>query len=181
MNHYMVDLETMGLRENSAIVSIGVVEFDETTLGRNFYTNVSLESCIEAGLVTDQSTIDWWSKQTEGAQNAWKQSPESLMASLRLLCRFFEGATGGASAVRLWGNGAGFDNVLLKNAFKALDADEPWKYFNNRCYRTMAAVFPLTDEEMPARVGTYHNALDDALTQTLRLQAICKKYGIKLL
>ena len=44
----------------------------------------------------------------------------------------------------------------------------------------MAALFPLTEEEMPARVGTYHNALDDAITQAVRLQAICKKYGITL-
>jgi hypothetical protein len=84
------------------------------------------------------------------------------------------------SKVRLWGNGAGFDNVLLKNAFKAVDADEPWKYYNNRCYRTMSGVFKLDDDETPPRVGTYHNALDDAMTQVHRLQAICGKYGITL-
>jgi len=170
----------MGLKDNSAIVSIGIVEFDETTIGRQFYVNVDLQSCLDVGLVTDQSTIDWWNQQSEEAQSAWKKDPVSLTEGLTQLNRFFELGTGGLASMRLWGNGAGFDNVLLKNAYKAVGADEPWKYYNNRCYRTMAAVFGLDPEEQPARVGTYHNALDDAITQTLRLQAICKKYGISL-
>jgi hypothetical protein len=180
MNHYMCDLETMGLRDNSVIVSIGVVEFDETQTGRLFYQNVSIESCASAGLVTDQSTVDWWAKQDEAARAAWQKEPVDLLTALTELNRYLELATGGLGSVRLWGNGAGFDNVLLKNAYQAVGADEPWKYYHNRCYRTMAGVFKLTEDETPARVGTYHNALDDAMTQALRLQAMCRKYGIQL-
>lgn len=176
----MCDLETMGLQDNAAIVSIGVVEFSETELGRNFYVNVSLESCTAVGLVTSASTIDWWSKQEQSAIAAWQENPGQLVDALSELNRYLEKATGGLGSVRLWGNGAGFDNVLLKNAYQAVGADEPWKYYNNRCYRTMAGMFPLAPDEMPARVGTYHNALDDAITQAVRLQAICKKYGISL-
>ena len=42
--HLMVDIETMGNQSNSAIVSIGAVEFNMATgeTGKEFYTNVSL-------------------------------------------------------------------------------------------------------------------------------------------
>lgn len=170
----------MSLGNDGAIVSIGVVEFDEHSFGRNFYINVDLQSCLEAGLKASDSTIDWWAKQSRDAQDAWKKDAKPLLDSLTRLNRYLELCTGGFASVRLWGNGAGFDNVLLKTAYHALDVDEPWKYYNNRCYRTMAAMFPLTEEETPARVGTYHNALDDAITQALRLQKICNKYGITL-
>jgi hypothetical protein len=181
MNHFMVDLETMGLRDNSAIISIGVVQFDERLVGRLFYTNVSLSDCVAHGLVTDQSTVDWWLKQSEEARLAWQTNPTNLLDALTQFVAYLRLCTDNdMSKVRLWGNGAGFDNVLLKNAFKAVDADEPWKYYNNRCYRTMSGVFKLDDDETPPRVGTYHNALDDAMTQVHRLQAICGKYGITL-
>ena len=47
-SHLMLDLETMGTKSNSAIISIGAVEFDILTgkTGREFYRNVSLQSCI---------------------------------------------------------------------------------------------------------------------------------------
>lgn len=180
MNHFMADLETMSLADNGAIVSIGVVEFDETRLGREFYVNVDLQNCLDVGLHQSQSTTDWWAKQEEAARAAWQVNAQPLLSALTSLNRYLELSTGGLASARLWGNGAGFDNVLLKNAYKALEVDEPWKYYNNRCYRTMAGVFPLDPDEMPARVGTYHNALDDAITQAIRLQAICKKYQITL-
>lgn len=180
MNHFMCDLETMSLADDGAIVSIGLVEFDETSFGRNFYVNVDLQSCIDAGLKTSQSTIDWWAKQEQAAIDAWKVDAVPLLEALTRVNRYLELATGGLSSVRLWGNGAGFDNVLLKKAYHVLEVDEPWKYYNNRCYRTMHNLFPLTEEETPPRFGTYHNALDDAITQATRLQVICAKYGIKL-
>jgi exodeoxyribonuclease VIII len=174
----MTDLETMGLRPNSAIVSIGVVEFNETEIGAKFYCNVSLEDCLRLGLVKDPSTEQWWALQSSDARDAWSADCEPLESALTKLNRFFESCGCRSNQIKLWGNGAGYDNVLLKSAYLALNADEPWQYYNNRCFRTMKAMFPL--ESPPARVGTYHNALDDAMTQVLTLQAICGRYGIQL-
>lgn len=58
--HIMIDLETMGVRPSSAVVSIGCVEFMQTDVISVFYTPVSLESCLKAGLTTDESTVKWW-------------------------------------------------------------------------------------------------------------------------
>ncbi len=61
----MIDIETLGTRSNSIILSIGAVNFDITgnhevdESGLNtFHKFISTYSCIEHGLVYDQSTLD---------------------------------------------------------------------------------------------------------------------------
>lgn len=68
MPHIMIDLETMGTRPGSAILSIGACSFDPNWLGgsdsdhepgearRTFYQNITLASCLDAGLTIDAAT-----------------------------------------------------------------------------------------------------------------------------
>jgi exodeoxyribonuclease VIII len=80
-------------------------------------------------------------------------------------------------ASRVWGNGANFDNALVAAAYRANKMDLPWDYWNDRCYRTIAAMFMKTRVD---RVGTGHHALDDAKTQALRLLKMQEDHGFKL-
>jgi hypothetical protein len=66
----------------------------------------------------------------------------------------------------VWGNGASFDCVILGNAYRAVGDEPPWKYFNERCYRTAKAMLPAVPFE---RIGTHHHALDDAASQAQHL------------
>jgi len=47
----MLDLETMGRKSNSALVSIGAVEFNLETgeTGKEFYEVIDLQSCLDVG------------------------------------------------------------------------------------------------------------------------------------
>ena len=74
-------------------------------------------------------------------------------------------------AVRLWGNGASFDNAILSTAYELceLETVQPWRFYNDRCYRTVKSLYP---EVAMVRTGTYHNALDDAESQALHLLAM---------
>jgi exodeoxyribonuclease VIII len=177
MKHYMLDLETMGLRPTSAILSIGIVLFDKYGFQDTFYTPVSLKSCLEHGLTTDKPTENWWAKQSDMARKAW-DTPDAptLTEALTAMTHWMRKHGVGKSAM-LYGCGSDFDNVLLSNAFRAIDAEQPWVYYNNACYRTLRNFFP-TDPVQ--RVGTYHNALDDAMTQTLQLQRILQVHNIEL-
>jgi hypothetical protein len=74
----------------------------------------------------------------------------------------------------MWGNGAAFDNVVLRNAFERAHLTPPWNFRQDMCYRTIKTLFP--DVEMPERVGK-HNALEDAKWQAQHLIAINKRYG----
>ena len=69
----------------------------------------------------------------------------------------------------VWGNGAAFDNVILRRAFERLGLDTPWSHWNDRCYRTIKNLAPAIVLE---RFGAHHSALDDAVSQTLHLQRI---------
>ncbi|MDV7397059.1 3'-5' exoribonuclease, partial [Arthrospira platensis SPKY1] len=67
----------------------------------------------------------------------------------------------------LWGNGADFDNPILKSCYAAIDADVPFKPWAGRCYRTVKNIPGMP--KINRNHGTHHNALDDARNQALHL------------
>jgi exodeoxyribonuclease VIII len=158
MKNVMVDLETLGNGSNAVIIALGAVEFGDGELGRTFYTNVDPQSCVDAGLKMDVSTVMWWMQQTEQSRAIFKK----LNSPLRVALDDF--ATWYPSGAALWGNGATFDNVILANAYRALGGKQPWEFWNDRCYRTLKSLYPHVKLE---RTGVAHNALDDAKSQAL--------------
>jgi hypothetical protein len=54
--------------------------------------------------------------------------------------------------------------VILRNAFEKCDIKYPVSFRNDLCFRTLNH-FTKSQIEWGNRVGTYHNALDDAKTQ----------------
>lgn len=163
--HVMVDLETLGSRPGCAILSIGAVEFNHLTgkLGEEFYCVVNRKSCAVAGLVEDADTLAWWGRQNAQAQAVIKEAGEAADTIADALTRFTAYLSKyGLAQVRVWGNGSDFDNAILAVAFDKAGLKFPWKFWNNRCFRTLKSLNP--DVPMP-RGGVYHNALDDAKTQ----------------
>lgn len=164
--HVMVDLETLGNGSNSVIVAIGAVAFTEHETVDSFYKVVDPESCVQAGLKMDTSTVMWWLKQSEAARDAIGKPGVDLKTALIEFGGWYP------TGAYLWGNGATFDNVILDNAYKAVGTRPPWKYTNHRCYRTMKSLFPL--EVQPVFDGVQHNALYDAAHQAKHLIAIAE-------
>lgn len=164
MSEVMIDLETMGKRPGSAIIAIGAVHFNESDILDQLYVNVDIGSCVKHELVMDAETVLWWMAQPDEARQALLCDNESLPSAL---LRFSSWFPRGAS---LWGNGSDFDNVILRDAYVAAKMSQPWHYQQNRCYRTMKGEF--ADVPEPDRIGTKHNALEDALHQAMHLQAI---------
>lgn len=180
----MVDIETLGVRPGSVILSIGAVKFDRHGVHDSFYQVITPKSCTDVGLKIDIDTVMWWFNQSPEAQKALLAEPRySIGETLTAFSRWLLGGDGShnwpdADDIELWGNGANFDNVLLAAAYDACGLDRPWKFYNDRCYRTLKALHP--DVPM-ARSGTHHNALDDARSQALHLislpsfQAMCDR------
>ena len=175
--HFMIDLETMGLRPTSAIVSIGITHFDKDRILDSFYTPVSLQSCLAAGMTTDPSTEKWWSEQSLEARSAWQvDTAPKLLDALTDMTKWML-SYGTHKENCPWGNGSDFDLVLLQNAFAAIDADPPWQFWNHYCFRTLKNMF---DVAKMTRRGTHHNALDDATFQTQYLHRILAVHKIAL-
>lgn len=158
----MIDLETMGNGSFAAIVSIGAVEFTEDGLGREFYENVELESSTKYGMQIEPATVLWWMQQDDDARNALRGYRATLPEALERLTGYLV-QIGGANDICLWGNGATFDNVILRNAYKLVGMEAPWGFWNDRCYRTLKAMNKSV--AVPGRGGVHHHALDDAKYQ----------------
>jgi exodeoxyribonuclease VIII len=169
MSEIMLDLETMGTASNSAIIAIGAVEFNATGVLREFYKTVSLQDCVDHGLVMDPATVMWWLQQSTAAREQFAKPGEPLVHTLE---DFSEWVKEGEGVPAIWGNGADFDNVILGNAYLAINKPRPWSFWNNRCYRTVKSMFPHIPYVKPTIA---HHALHDARAQALHMIAIGKE------
>jgi exodeoxyribonuclease VIII len=169
MNDVMLDLETMGTSNDAAIVAIGAVEFDVVggTVGEVFYYPIDLGSSVAEGGVIDAATVMWWLRQSDAARKALYD--RFTMPIRQGLDEFAAWMSARGKDVKVWGNGAAFDNVILAQAYRRMGLPVPWRHWNDRCYRTVKALYP--DIQMQ-RTGVHHNAGDDAVSQAQHLLQI---------
>lgn len=168
MIHVMCDLETLGRRPGCKLLSIGAVVFGPKGLGAEFYEEVKINH--QGDLTADQSTIDWWDRQSpEARDRLYGGQDEKPMLGWALtkfnvwLGQLAPRDQKGNLEVCVWGNGADFDNAILQVAFDKTTTEQPaWPFWNNRCYRTLKNLVPSVQL---VRQGTHHNALDDAKSQ----------------
>jgi hypothetical protein len=144
------------------------------TLGEEFYVNIDPESAKTAGLTVDQSTLDWWEKQAPEAKAALEPDQHSLEAAIGAFHAWWLKNEGDGG--RLWSHGADFDNVLLREAYRALSWEPPWKFWNVRCSRTVLAIGNRRADG--SRYGTHHNALHDAKSQALAVMAALHDFNV---
>ncbi|ENM1017830.1 3'-5' exoribonuclease domain-containing protein [Klebsiella variicola] len=180
--HVMVDLETMGKKHNAPIVAIGAVVFDPATgsIGESFYKVVCLESSVNWGAVIDPSTVIWWLKQSSEARSAIVNDDAIPLQDALLQFREFvsDNVAGGSKKAQVWGNGASFDNSILRSSYDCIAEDYPWEYWNDRDVRTMVelgqAISFAPKTTIPFE-GARHNALADAIHQARYVSAIWQR------
>ncbi len=160
--HVMLDLETMSTESNAAICSIGAVKFSlDQGIIDEFYCTVDAADCKQHGLHISADTVKWWSRQPKEVLEQLRKDNLPLIEALTKFSKWY-----GIKSLPTWGCGAGFDNVIMENAYKAVMMKRPWTPWLDRCYRTMKEVIVIPQED---RLGTYHNALDDAKHQARHL------------
>ena len=174
--HLMIDLETMGKNPDAPIISIGAIFFDPQTgdMGPEFSKTIDLET---AGGVIDRDTIKWWLKQSREAQSAIMTDEIPLDDALLQLREFID-ENSGEFFVQVWGNGANFDNVILRRSYERQGLPCPWCYHNDRDVRTIVELGKTIDFDARAVIpfeGVRHNALDDARHQAKYVSAIWQK------
>lgn len=166
--HIAIDLETLSTSPAAVVLSIGAVAVCEST-GETvkFYSACRISS--QPTRKMDTSTMDWWDKQGSEARKAldfaWTDEAPTLTDALNALTAWI-GQLGETHEVFVWGNGSDFDIGILNHAYKEISDFVPWNFRNVRDMRTL---YDITKRfgmviEVP-RVGTHHNALDDAQFQ----------------
>ncbi len=194
MKDVMMDLETLGTIPGCSLLSIGAVRFDANTgkFGDEFYVVINRLSCKEAGLFEQDldwcaehgyndhmSTVSWWEKQGEEARKVLHEADNPttsfpLRTALVSFNEFVQGVTG----TRMWGNGADFDNALLRTAYHRAHVSPKLGPFQGRCYRTLKGLDG--GPKLEKRSGTHHNALDDAKSQAEHLIDVVRHHRIRL-
>ncbi|EHB7639936.1 3'-5' exoribonuclease [Escherichia coli] len=178
-HHLMIDLETMGINSNAPIVVIAAVFFDPQTgeIGPIFYVVISLVDAMDKGATPDGDVIEWWLAQSSEARSAILVNQIPLDDALLQLREFID-ENSGEFFVRVWGNGASFDNVILRRSYERQGIPCPWRYCNDRDVRTIVDLGKAIDFDARTAIpfeGVRHNALDDARHQAKQVSAIWQK------
>ncbi|CAD5376749.1 putative Exodeoxyribonuclease I [Pseudomonas sp. OF001] len=164
--HIVIDLETMGVGTNAAIVSIGAVRIERGQHAAGFYRRVDLASSLAHGGTTDASTISWWLKQSPEARGEvdGSEHPANLYDVLWSLRDFIQAR----DEPRLWGNGATFDLRILGEAYDAFHEGRPWDFRLERDLRTILELYPEA-RDVGEFEGIRHHALADACHEAKQL------------
>lgn len=176
LNDFMLDLETLGTRPGCPVVSIGCVGFDYRVddVSEPFYAIVNVQAQVRAGLTIDANTLRWWTEQSRAAQAALLSAMNDAMPLTDAVTELGEWVRTQADPgmpVRVWGNGAGFDQPILLAAMTACGCDDRqfWNFWDERCHRTL--------KNLPELLGAprirgpkptvAHNAGHDAKAQAI--------------
>jgi hypothetical protein len=175
MKHIMLDIETMGGTPNGAIASIGAIRFDPfgDELADPFYVVVDLDGQEKYGRKFDGSTITWWLQQSREAQaELYRGDRVKFVEALEQFQKYV-----GPASVPTWAYPSTFDHSIMQSAYQGVGMKYPVHYREQFCMRGLAR---MAEVEPPvAKVGTDHNALDDAQFQAKWLQAILKKRWVQ--
>ena len=172
--HVMNDIETLGTGDNALITSIGAVKFNANGITDGFHIGIDPADAQEIGLKLDARTVIWWfdEERADARRALLALERHPLAVALQRYREWY-----GDESLPTWGNGATFDNVIMRNAFRAAGHLEPWDFRYDRCYRTVKS---LPGAPAMVRSGVHHDALDDARSQALHLIDIVNHLGITL-
>lgn len=88
-----------------------------------------------------------------------------------MLCDFVYNYSESPKYLSVWGNGAAFDNVILRNSYEMVGIKEPWNWYNDLDGRAIGFE---PKRDMPFD-GERHNALADAIHQAKYVSVIWQR------
>lgn len=182
-SHVMIDLETLGIKPDAIFPIIGACIFSPTTgeITDTFYAHLNQKDQQTLGRTTTPATIDWWKKQSDAAKKEIVKPGRPFKDVMEEFAEFLP------PKCIVWGNGATFDISMLENAFRMLDMQVPWAFWDVRDVRTvvdLAKSLPrehrVEKNQFPFE-GVVHRADDDAKHQATYVagmwQALIRKRG----
>ena len=169
--HLMIDIETLGVTPNAAILTIAAQSFDPFGTGyydQQYYARITLESQPDRSI--DQGTLEWWATQPSAAKD------EAFMEEGRIPLDVALDSLGKLiwHAKRVWAQGPTYDMNILEHAYKSYGKALPWQFYSVRDSRTVFSLWP----ELP-KPPTSHHALEDCRRQIDMLQATLRHLRVR--
>lgn len=173
----MIDLETLGTKADSHVISIGACAFDieYERITNVFYGVLDYADQQKLGRTIDFQTVKWWLSQSDEAKKVFDSKPSvsegvfgsalstfEVRYSSSVLLQFIEWVESIEDRT-VWGNGSTFDISIMENLLHAFDTRVPWRYTKVNDLRTFVRF--LGKGKKVEKLGITHNALDDAISQ----------------
>lgn len=171
--HCMIDLETMAVSPRAVVLTLGAVHFNPYGNGYadKLYLRFNLDDQDALGREIDPNTLDWWSKQDPVVmEEAFSERDRVPLADA--MEQFHKFAWG---CDAFWSHGAPFDLVIIEDLCRQLGRPIPWNFWQLRDTRTLFDLGHASD--MPT--NSKHDALQDAIRQSIGVQNIYRKLNIK--
>lgn len=176
----MVDIETLGTKPNSVMLTIGAVRFNpfgddsENKNGPNdmdqFYCRVDPETFTWPDAEVDDNTLAWWGQQSADVREE-AFTEEGRLPVLKVMQEFYKWCQ---PHDRIWANGPAFDIVILEHTYRRLGRGFPWQYYQVRDARTIYKMVPGYRKVNPA----LHHAAWDCWAQVVSLQDCLRRLNI---
>ena len=176
----MLDLETLGTKEGSIILSVALKTFcvdatKEPKEDYNYHQHISVLSSLFYHLTSDYDTEEWWAQQSvEARKKVLEGQKEAVEVDgvarflHALLTRWSEDYN-----LYIWGRGVGgFDLPLLDAMMRTVIGEgckTPWKYWAAMDVRTIMNFCKMCGHQ-PAKEDTPHDAMEDVQKQIKEVQ-----------
>lgn len=186
----MLDLESMGVGNNPALIQVAAVAFNSETGEElsKFDEKIDLKSSIDAGLTISAGTVKFWMTNETVNQvtrdivmsETGDHGGEGQHINVVLL-KFSEWYKSLPEKHNLelggvWGYGSASDNVWLRSAYSATQLPTPFIYRDDMCLRTLKTIATRKGYKTSFKFeGNQHDGLDDCRYQIKDLIEI-KKY-----
>lgn len=179
MKAFSIDFETLSLKHNASLLSVGVVVFDPNIV--QSYKEMH-DTCHTLSMTIDISyqnerygrhvcpeTANWWIGQNQEARDAvFNTAGVEFGVAIRTIHSWITGYMELEGADELWSYGAASDHIWFESACDALRLKYPFSYKKIRCLRTVAAELEVECPDVPQAIN--HHSLCDALVQAMWVQ-----------
>lgn len=168
--HCMIDMETLDTAPSCVILSIGAVIFDPKSTGilGRFEVRPTIEDQCDIGRTISDATLQWWGTQSKAAQDEafGEEGRIPFKDAMEALYKF------AWNKERVWSHGAVFDVIACEDAWRKLDMNFPWQFWNVRDTRTLYEVTGVSLKD--GKHVTTHKAIEDAIHQAKTVQRAYK-------
>ena len=167
MTDVMLDLETLGLKNNAVVLSFAAVGFqlyeEKPEIQKRQTWILNLRSQFAKGRTTSDTTLSWWGNQTKAARAHWELgTPMSVELALQQLGDFFPMN----QEHIVWANGIVFDIGIIESLYHDFDVPVPWGYRAPRDMRTLCRALSDSRVRPPsAKEVIAHHPEDDCVHQ----------------
>lgn len=157
ITHFVIDFETMGLRENAIPLSLGITAFrfgEEPNIKKlkeeSVYIKFHQKSILEAKKHSvDQSTVLWWKQQSKDVINATLAPSDkdlTIEKAVEIINAFFRKHDYSYNESYIWSRGIDFDLPKFRYLYAVLGQNYPFNPFKNRDIRTYVDILAGTND-----------------------------------